>query len=148
MNHDDDSLLNKFGLVQGGRIDHELDDLDIRPEDYRAYALDRQARPSNAMLDFWLSNGNQKAIAYTHLYDVDFDPSTGLVLTFSEHVVVVAGRNLDELYRGLKRHRVIYLWEADPPTVKLSTMGEPVITQISIQSRREVFDLGRLQPDQ
>ena len=140
MNHDDTSLISKFGLVQGGPVEDDAYDLDIRPKDYRAFAVDSQVRPSNAMIDFWLASGNQRAIAYTHLYDVEYDPSQGLVLSFSDHVVHISGRFLSELYRGLKRHRIVYVWEADPPTVRLTPPKTPVISEIKIQSRREIFD--------
>ena len=138
--NDDTSLMSKFGLVQGGRAEQNFEELDIKPKDYRPYAVDSQVRPSNAMIDFWLASGNQRAIAYTHLYDVEYDPSKGLVLSFSDHVITVAGRMLGELYRGLKRHRIVYIWEADPPTVRLTPPKLPVITEVVIQNRRELFE--------
>lgn len=137
MNHDDTSLMSKFGLVQGGS-EKDLDELDIRPADYRAYAIDSQVRPSNAMIDFWFASGNQRAMAYTHLYDVEYDPSKGIVLSFSEHVVYVNGRLLSKLYRGLKRHRIVYIWEADPPTARLVESNTPVVTKIVLKHRREL----------
>ncbi len=135
----DESLISKFGLPAGSPKGSPLDELDLRPPEYKAYGIDPQARPSNAMLDFWLVSGNERAFAYTHLYDADFNPSLGIVLTFSDHQVTVHGRHLRELYRAIKRHRVVYVWEADEPTVRLLPASVPVVTRILIQSQREIL---------
>lgn len=118
-------------------IDSEMgDDSDIRPAAYVAYRIDPQVRPANAMIDLWFKNGNQQAIAYTHLYEVTFNPSKGMRLTFSEHVVTIQGYRLDELYRYLKRQRIVFIWEASPPE-KLLTQSQPCVTAIVVKPRFE-----------
>ncbi|MCA9216798.1 MAG: hypothetical protein KDB27_27200 [Planctomycetales bacterium] len=138
----DDSLLTKYGLSPGTPPKDGLDEQDLRPENYKAFGIDSQVRPSNAMIDFWLVDGSEKAFAYTHLYDAAYDPSSGIILNFSGHRVTLLGRKLHELYRAIKRHRVVYVWEADPPTTRLTPPGTPVITRIVIESEREVFEAG------
>lgn len=111
------------------------DELDILPDEYEAYNIERQPRSCFALLDFCLSNGDHQAIAYNHLYDITFNRSEGLVLTFSEHVVQIKGRRLEDLYRQLKRHRVIWVWEAGPQEDKLANAKDSVITKITITER-------------
>jgi len=129
-------LLDRFdvGTAQGKAL---IDDYDVRPDKYQAFRTDPQARPSVAMLDFWFSDGNQRAIAYTHLYDIAYNVSEGLELTFSGHVVTIRGYGLNDLYRGLKRHRIVFIWEADTPTTRIVGEQEPVVTKILIQPRQE-----------
>ena len=118
-------------------IDPELgDDIDLRPSAYVAYRIDPQERPANAMLDLWFHNGNQRAIAYMHLYAIEFEPSQGMRLTFSEHLVTIRGYRLNELYRYLKRQRIAFIWEATPPE-KLLAQSQPCITAIVVKPRFE-----------
>jgi len=47
---------------------------------------------------------SSRAFAYSHLYSVAFDGS--IELTFTEHVVVLDGENLDRLYLAIQQHAV------------------------------------------
>lgn len=116
-------------------------DVDDRPEEYKAFAIDDQVRPTNALIDFWLANGDQRAISYNHLYDVAWNRSEGLELTFSDHKVVVRGHALEGLYRGLKRHRIVYVWEAAKQEAMAAAEGQPVVTRIEIQPRTLPTDI-------
>ena len=128
------SLKDRYNLGTDIPAD-TFDDADLRPQAYRAFRTDPQARPSNALIDFWMKDGNRRALSYSHLYDIAFDPSLGMELTFSEHTVTIKGYALEELYRGLKRHRIVYVWEADAPSALLSDENEPRVTSIQIQPR-------------
>ena len=133
------NLKDRFNLGTEHTSD-ALDDTDIRPEDYQAFKTDPQVKPSNALIDFWLRGGNQRAFSYSHLYDIDFNPSSGMKLTFSEHYVTIKGHGLDKLYRGLKRHRIVYVWEADSPSQLLADEEEAQVTSIEIKPRFEPTD--------
>lgn len=135
----ENNLSDVYNLRNGSKPQPEDEQLDTRPESYRAFRTDPQARPSNALLDLWFESGNQRAISYSHLYDVQFDRSTGLVLAFSEHEVVVEGHCLDQLYRDLKRHRVVYIWEASEQDSNLATDSQPLVTGITVRSRQHAM---------
>jgi len=124
----------KFSVVSEDSTDEEK--LDAKPESYEAFRVDSQVRPSNALLDFWKSNGSQRAIAYNHLYDIAFSSKEGLVLTFSEHIITLKGHCLkNRLYDQLKRHRVVWIWEALPQEAKLAGDTDTVVTEIKIEPR-------------
>jgi len=109
------------------------EELDTRPKDYQAFRVDAQVKPSNAMLDLWFKDGNQRAMSYNHLYDVEFNPSEGMVLTFSQHRVTIEGHLLDDLYRALKRHRIVYIWEADSTEANLIEDDQPLVKELHVQ---------------
>lgn len=136
-------LLDKFdlGSFHGKLL---LEDHDRRPDTYLAFGIDPDSRPVNAMLDLWFRDGNQRALAYTHLYDIAYNASEGLELTFSGHVVTVLGHGLLDLYRGLKRHRIAYIWEADSPTARIVGEQEPLVTNIALRARQEIreYEIG------
>lgn len=111
-------------------------ELDVRPEEYKAFAIDDQVRPSNALIDFWFANGDQHAIAYSHLYHVAWKRSEGLTLYFSDHEVTIRGHGLEALYRGLKRHRVVYIWEATKQEAMAAADDQPVVSSMDVQPRR------------
>ncbi|MCA9217421.1 MAG: hypothetical protein KDB27_30340 [Planctomycetales bacterium] len=130
-----DTLIEKYNLGSestDGREDFELDD---RPVDYVAYRIDPQARPANALLDFWKSDGDQRSFAYSHLYDVEFKRSEGIILTFSEHQITVRGRRLDKIYQGLKRHRVVFVWEASTQEEFTAEEEATIVSEIDIRLR-------------
>lgn len=91
------------------------------------------------MIDVIDFDGNRKAFAYSHLYRVDFNPSTGLQLEFSEHQVTFTGSRLSELYQQLKRHRVTYIAVADYTAVKLANPKDSVVTGVVIRSRADLL---------
>ena len=129
-------LLDKFdvGITPSKGV---LEGHDLRPDEYQAFRIDPEARPCSAMLDLWFCDGNQRAFAYTHLYEIAYNASEGLELTFSGHVVTVCGYRLHDLYRGLKRYRIAFIWEADTPTTRTVGDQEPVVTKITIGPRQE-----------
>ena len=130
-----DSLTEKYNLGIEPSDKNEGFDLDARPVDYVAYRIDPQTRPSNALLDFWQSDGDQRSFAYSHLYDVEFRRSEGILITFSEHQVIVRGHRLDKLYQGLKRHRIIFVWEASSQEALTAEEDASIVTDIDIRLR-------------
>lgn len=130
------TLKEKYNLGFDAESPESEFNVDLRPDDYRAFGMDSQVRPSNALIDFWFSNGNQRAISYNHLYDIQYNRSEGLTLTFSEHSVTITGHCLDDLYRGLKRHRIVFVWEAGSQEELVAADDQPVVTKIDIQLRQ------------
>lgn len=137
-----DTLVDKYDIGQPGKKEADAGfALDDRPQDYTAFSIDMQVRPSNALIDFWMANGDQHAIAYNHLYDVQWQRSDGLQLTFSDHLVIIRGHRLDRLYRGLKRHRVVFIWAASEQEARLADEDEELVTAIAIQPRHQSFEI-------
>ena len=55
-----------------------------------------------------------------------------MVLTFSQHRISIKGWGLHELYRQLKRHRIVYIWEADKKQEEFASDDQPTVTTIKI----------------
>jgi len=101
--------------------------------DYRAFGITRKTFGSETMLDLVLKTGDHQTFAYTHLYRMAFNPSEGISLYFTDHVIELLGQRLKELYRYFRSHRVTFVCEADSPTVQSCTDAEAVISSILIR---------------
>ena len=119
------------------RINNELPEIDVYREGdpYRPIGISRKAFGGEPLIDFISKDGNHRAFAYSHLYDITFDPSTGIELHFSDHTVTLSGRRLAECYGQLLRQRVVFICEADHAASNLADASEPVITRIAIADR-------------
>ena len=87
-----------------------------------------------AMIDFRGSDGACYALAYTDLYSVALTSPQCIVLEFKKHKVVVRGRNLLKLYRGLVAHQVGYLREDE---LDLTPESDTFIDLLTIEPRVE-----------
>ena len=106
-------------------------------DDYGAFGWLRGIRDRVPLVEFRLKNGNVRAQGYAWLHQAEFDPSTGIVLSFGTFQVTLIGRNLNaelrpnvRLFQGLLRHRVPYVQEADEARVLQSADHETIIEQI------------------
>ena len=64
------------------------------------------------MLDLHFRSGNRRAFDYSFLVSVLFDPSVGVTLEFTSHMVTITGRNLEGLYKRLLSHTATRISEA------------------------------------
>lgn len=80
------------------------------PDPYSIRSADRQQK---VMLELRFKNGNAKALAYSYLVSIDFDPSKGIRMDFSGYDVGITGRNLHPLFAGLCAQRVAAVNETD-----------------------------------
>ncbi|MCC7336742.1 MAG: hypothetical protein IT422_16750 [Pirellulaceae bacterium] len=113
----------------------EIADDVYSPNQYRAFGFVRKPVSNEPMIRFIKLNGVQKSLAYSHLYDIDFDPRTGITIDFTQHIVEIKGRGLLQGFERMSAHRVIFVAEADRPTAVLVPEGEPVITGLEIKSK-------------
>ncbi|GAB5515196.1 hypothetical protein [Rhodopirellula baltica] len=115
------------------------DDLDVYADsdDYRAFGYSRKPVSSDPMINFIDSTGTQTAFAYGHLYQTKYDPSEGIVIEFTEHVVSIRGRRLGEAFAKLVSQRVVFVAEADRPTAVLVPDDLPVVTRLEIADKKE-----------
>lgn len=106
-------------------------------DDYGAFGWLRGVREKVPMVELRQRDGNIRACGYAWLHQAEFDPSTGIVLTFGTFQVRLKGRNLNaevrpnvRLFQGLTRQKVPYVQEADEATILQSDDAATVIERI------------------
>ena len=102
---------------------------------FSTLSADRQQK---VMLELRFKTGNAKALAYSYLVGIDFDPSEGIMLNFSGHEVRISGRNLRPLFSGLVSQRVAAVQEMDDLYVEAaSAPAATVVTRILVTEPKE-----------
>lgn len=129
------SLLDRFGLSNGPQLP-EVDSY-VDQSKYLAFGISRKAWGGEPMINFIKCRGDHHALSYSHLYGVRFNPSIGIAIEFSDHIVTIRGRGLAASYEKLVMQRVVFVTEADRSTAGLIPDGEPVVTELSIEQKRE-----------
>lgn len=120
-----------------------------------AFGFLRGTRERATMIEFRLRTGNRKALPYSWLGPVDYDPSRGLLLRFvgdQVYLVLVRGWNLaapvtggTDLYeRGVLRHRVLWVREMSPPALAKVPKDQVAVQDILIAAGASDAELGRL----
>jgi len=104
-----------------------------------AFGCLRGVRERAIMLELRRKNGSVTALGYSWLERVDFDPSTGIVLRFAGGKVTIRGRNLQaeirphlRLLDGLLRHRIVWIQEADEPSLLRADRHATVVERIEV----------------
>lgn len=115
--------------VEPGAIDH-----------HGAFGCLRGVRERAIMLELRRKNGSVTALGYSWLERVDFDTSSGIVLRFAAGLVTIRGRNLNaeirpqlRLLDGLLRHRIVWIQEADEPTLLRLDRHAIAVERIAIE---------------
>jgi hypothetical protein len=105
-----------------------------------AYGWLRGVRERAVMLELRRRDGSVVALGYAWLERAEFDPSTGMTLSFTGKTVKLIGRNLNtevrplvRLFDGLCRHRVPWIQEADEPTALAADRQAIVVERIEIE---------------
>jgi hypothetical protein len=105
-----------------------------READYPAYSILSADRQRKVMVEFRRKNGNAKALAYSYLVALDFDPSEGIAMDFSGYTVKIAGRNLRPLFEGVVAQRVAVVREMDELQAEANLPQDAtVVTKIEIK---------------
>lgn len=89
-------------------------------------------RQPQIMLVLRKKDGNCKALGYSYLVGIDFDPSEHVVLEFTGHKVTIRGRNLLPLFKGLVAHKIGLVQEVDERT-DASEEKATVVSSIKIE---------------
>lgn len=84
-----------------------------RQPDERAKAF--KTSPHSPTLAFKMATGNVFSYQYTHLMNIDFVLSEGIILRFTRAAFKLTGRNLEELYTALLGHGVSQINITPPP---------------------------------
>lgn len=94
--------------------------------------VERVASRRAINLDLRLKGGKHKAVPYSYITDIDFDPSEGLDIFYSGQQVKITGRNLHEIYIHLLRHRVSFI-QADISDIDITDEDKTYIKDIVIK---------------
>ncbi len=93
---------------------------------------DFDPNPNPYMLSLEKQDGTHQAFGYPYLVKIHFNPSQGIVITFTEAKVTLEGRNLAPIYNGLVNHTIKTLQEVHEEYDELPE-DEIVINQIIIE---------------
>jgi hypothetical protein len=103
-------------------------------EERPAFSILSADRQRKVMVEFRWKQGNAKALAYSYLVALDFDPSEGIAGDFSGYTVKIAGRNLRPLFEGLVAQRVAVVREMDDLQAEANVEdGETVVLKIEVK---------------
>jgi hypothetical protein len=129
-----DSVLDRYAAAartNGAAEPHE------GAEEFAAFGWLRGPAARVLMVEFRKKDGTVRALAYAYLFEALYDPSEGITLNFTGQKVRIVGRNLDaearptvRLFRGLLRHRVIYVKEADQFDELAASDKETIVERI------------------
>ncbi len=111
------------------------DGLEFEPEvPADAFSVVSADRHRKVMLELRLLGGNSKALAYSYLVAITFDPSHGIQMDFSGYTVTITGRNLRPLFDGLVSQRVAVVRETDSLQAEATAAPEAaIVTGIEIK---------------
>jgi predicted RecB family endonuclease len=122
-------------LEKGGRQSAAVKEVGV-PEieaDYSAYAHGRISRHTQSMVIFRRADGSANAFAYAYVMSVAGEDTTSeFRIDFSQHKVVVKGRNLETLFQLVCQHRVAEIREAERNQNLTATPDAAVVESIQI----------------
>lgn len=104
-------------------------------EEKAAYSILSADRQRKVMVEFRWKHGNAKALAYSYLVALGFDPSEGINMDFSGYTVNIVGRKLRPLFEGLVAQRVAVVREMDELQAEANLPdGETVVSKIEVKT--------------
>lgn len=111
-------------------------------EEYRAFGISRKAWGGEPFLNLVSKCGRQRGKPWSAIDEIEFDPSIGITISFMNHMVVIEGRRLDEIYEKLLSQRVVFIREADHASEKLAGEAQTVVTSITLTQRTNEIRAG------
>lgn len=104
---------------------------DIEESGSDFWGIERVANRHAIMLDLRLKGGLFYAFPYSYLTKIKFNPSEGIELFISGNHVKITGRNLNEIYIQLCKHRVSYI-QANISDIDITDENEVFIKDIEV----------------
>jgi len=104
--------------------------------DYKAFGLTETYNAFLPMLEIQFRTGDRSAFAYHTLGRAEFNPSTGITLTFSDLVVTLRGRALDALFVAIRQQQAVFVCEADRATRELVPPAVPLVESVTVDPAR------------
>jgi hypothetical protein len=120
-------MSDKFLHHRPGRLIEDRLDPTSSPDsggvdDFHSFGWLRGIRERATMLELRKKSGEVVAIGYSWIERVEFNPTEGITLHVHGEKIRIKGRNLNaevrpevRLFRGIARHRVAWVQEADRP---------------------------------
>ena len=87
--------------------------LNKKIDDTSAFVLESDHQGRAIELDVRLRTNDRYAWPYSYKTGIKFDVSGEIVIYFTTHTLIIAGRNLAPLYDGLIKHEVTQIREHD-----------------------------------
>jgi hypothetical protein len=133
-----DRILQKYtGKSADKMIDAAATEESEITDDLGAFGWLPGVRDGAVMLELRKKNGNVLAVGYAMLDPIEFDPSEGVTLHSAGRKIRITGRNLNSevrpgvrLFRGITRHKVAWIQEADEPAAMQAGKGATVVEAI------------------
>jgi len=133
-----DKILQRYtSKVADNGVESSATDEVENADDLGAFGWLRGVHERAIMLELRMANGNVVAIGYSWLEKVVFDPSEGITLHAGGQKIKIKGRNLNgevrpnvRLFRGITRHKVPWVQEADERAAMHATRGATVVEAI------------------
>lgn len=119
MKEDAESFVNKYASPTPG----EGAAANVHPisGELQCFGVAQENRSAPPMLVLRARTGDERALMYSYLVDIDFNPSQGIVLRFVNRKVTLKGRHLRAIFQRLVDHRVAWVQEVDETTVEDET---------------------------
>jgi hypothetical protein len=132
------STLQKYADRFGDAVESSASSDPEGVENLGAFSFLRGVRDRAEMLEFRRKGGDIRAMGYSWLEKVDYDPSTGITLYFGAgQTIRIRGRNLNSvtqqqitLLGGILRHRVPWIVESDQSGVLEANKSDVVVEAI------------------
>jgi hypothetical protein len=90
------------------------------------------------MLDIIMRSGRVESFGYAYLTRVSFDPRGRLLLYFGDDVVVLEGRNLQEMRQKIRMHREYEVREGTEAEDALKPEAAEHVERVYFTSREEL----------
>ncbi|MFO0847165.1 MAG: hypothetical protein U0871_01210 [Gemmataceae bacterium] len=88
------------------------------------------------MLEIQFRVGDQSVFAYHTLNPTEFNPSSGIILLFSEQEVTLRGRCLEALFVAIRQQQVVWACEADRATQELAPATAALVESVTVVPAR------------
>ncbi len=122
----------------GIHLRHPVSSTTDDERDLSAFANGRIGTKPQLTITFRRVSGASHSFAYSHLYAITTEAEAGgFVAEFSQHRVLVEGRNLQHLFRVFCDHKVHTIQETSPSQALGMEVDQPVVLSIRVLSLEE-----------
>jgi hypothetical protein len=118
--------------ILGARVASELEDSEPRES-----VKDMRAAIASPMLDVVFKSGCIVSFSYAYLTQIEFDPKGRMSMHFGDDVVVINGRNLQEVRQKVRLHKADEIVEGVEAEDALKPETASHIERIEIYSEKE-----------
>ncbi len=117
MSGDAESFVDKYASPASAEGQSQ-DNIHPISGELQCFGVAKENRPSPPMLVLRARTGDERALMYSYMVDIDFNPSHGIVIRFVNRKVTLKGRHLRAIFQRLVDHRVAWVQEIDEAIVQ------------------------------